>query len=252
MAIVEVTDVRKTFRIPSVRRNTVREHALDFFRPRPFEDLVVLDGVTFQIHAGESVGIMGRNGGGKSTLLKTIAGIYQPDTGRVAVRAGVTSVLELGVGWNPELDAVDNILLVGGVLGRSVRDLRSAMDEILGFAELERFANVKLQHFSSGMAARLAFAIAFQSVREVLLLDEIFAVGDAAFKKKCEQRYLELRAAGHTIVLVSHEPPVITRFCSRAIFLDRGRVAFDGRPGEAAEAYESTLRGPNLVQLSAG
>src|SRR6187455_756668 len=206
MALIEVRGVSKAFRIPTVRRETVREHVLGLLEPRRFERLQVLDRVSFDVQPGETLGIMGRNGGGKSTLLKILCGVYPPDSGTVTRRAAITPILELGVGWNPELDAIDNVCLIGSVMGLTLREIRQRMDRMLAFAELEPFANLKLKHFSSGMSARLAYAVAFEAVREVLVLDEIFAVGDAGFKEKCEERYRELRKAGHTIVLVSHDP----------------------------------------------
>lgn len=243
MPIVEIRKLSKGFSIPSVRRDTLREHALDLFRRRPSERLSVLESVSFEVERGETLGIMGRNGCGKSTLLKIISGIYQPDAGSVTVRAPVTPILELGVGWNPELDAVDNILLVGSVMGMPLRALRQAVDGILAFAELERFANLRLQHYSSGMAARLAYAVAFWAVRDVLILDEILAVGDAGFRERCERRYRELRAHGHTVLLVSHDPRLVTTFCDRALLLDRGRVAVAGRPERVVEAYGRLVQG---------
>ena len=234
---IAVRDLAKSFRIPSVRRTTVREHALAFWRPRQFETLRVLEGVNFEVEAGEAFGIMGRNGCGKSTLLKILAGIYRPDRGSVSVHGGLTPILELGVGWNPELDAVDNILLAGSVLGLTLRDLRARTHGILEFAELERFAQLQLKHYSSGMAARLAYAVAFQAVREVLVLDEVFAVGDAGFKQRCEVRCRELHREGRTVVLVSHTPSVVADFCSRAVLLDGGRVVAAGPAEEVAEAY---------------
>jgi ABC-type polysaccharide/polyol phosphate transport system ATPase subunit len=241
MSILEASNLSKSFLIPSVRRNTVREHALDFFRPRPVERLQVLDGVSFSVKRGETLAILGRNGSGKSTLLKILSGIYQADGGSLHVRAPITPILELGVGWNPELDAIDNIMLIGTVMGMSLRSLRAATDEILGFAELERFARLKLQHFSSGMASRLAYAIAFTAVQEVLILDEIFAVGDAGFKAKCETRYRELSAAGHTVVMVSHQPAIVNEFCDRALLLEQGRIIADGPPEMVSERYLSLL-----------
>jgi ABC-type polysaccharide/polyol phosphate transport system ATPase subunit/glycosyltransferase involved in cell wall biosynthesis len=241
MAIIEIRDVVKSFVIPSARRATVREHVLDLFRPRPVRELSVLDGVSFEVQPGETVGLMGRNGSGKSTLLRIIAGIYRPDRGAVTVRAPMTPILELGLGWNPELDAVDNILLLGSVLGRSLRELRAAVDEILAFAELEAFANVKLQHYSSGMAARLAYAVAFTAPREVLLLDEIFAVGDAGFKERCQGRYRELVAAGRTVLLASHDAGVVTSFCDRALLLEGGRIVTDDAPARVGRAYLDLL-----------
>src|SRR5213082_3033440 len=215
--LLDVDGVSKAFWIPSVRRETVREHVFGLLQPRRFERLHVLDQVSFGLRRGEALGIMGRNGSGKSTLLKIVCGVYPPDRGRVHVRAAVTPILELGVGWNPELDAVDNVLLIGSVMGLSLRQIHQSMDEILRFAELERFANLKLMHYSSGMSARLGYAVAFQAVREVLVLDEIFSVGDAGFRERCEARYRDLRSSGHTVIIVSHDPRIISEFCDRAL-----------------------------------
>jgi ABC-2 type transport system ATP-binding protein len=239
--IVEVRGVSKTFRIPSVRRDTVREHALDLFRRRPQERLRVLDDVSFELGRGESLGLMGRNGSGKSTLMKIVSGIYPCDAGEVSVRAPITPILELGVGWNPDLDAIDNIELLGTVMGLSLRELRAAKDEILAFADLERFANLELRHYSSGMAARLAYAVAFRAVREVLILDEIFAVGDAGFKERCQARYRELHRAGHSLLLVSHDPRTIATFCDRALLLEGGRIVMAGPAAQVADSYLSLL-----------
>jgi ABC-type polysaccharide/polyol phosphate transport system ATPase subunit len=241
MSLIEVNAVSKAFWIPSVRRDTVREHLLGMLQPRQFQRLQVLDEVSFDLRPGEALGVMGRNGCGKSTLLKIVCGVYPPDRGRVSVHAAVTPILELGVGWNPELDAVDNVLLIGSVMGLSLRQIHRSMEEILAFAELERFANLKLKHFSSGMSARLGYAVAFKAVREVLVLDEIFAVGDAGFKARCEERYWELRALGHTVIIVSHDPRVISSFCDRALLLEGGRIMMDGKASEIADRYLSML-----------
>lgn len=239
--VVEALGVSKSFVIPSVRRETVREHALDFFRPRATERLRVLDGVSFELRPGESLGLMGRNGSGKSTLLRIVSGIYPADAGRVDVRAAMTPILELGVGWNPDLDAIDNIELLGTVMGLTLRDLRAATASILEFAGLERFAHLELRHYSSGMAARLAYAVAFRAVRDVLILDEIFAVGDAEFKERCQGRYRELHRAGHSMLLVSHEPRTITAFCDRALLLEGGRIIMAGPSAEVADRYLALL-----------
>ena len=240
-ALIEVDGVSKTFQIPSVRRDTVREHVLGLFEPRRVDPLRVLDAVSFDLRRGETLGIMGRNGSGKSTLLRVICGIYAPDRGQVRVHAGITPLLELGVGWNPELDAVDNVYLMGTVLGLSLRGVSSALDGILRFAEVDRFARLKLKHFSTGMASRLAYAVAFAAVRDVLILDEIFAVGDAGFRARCEQRYRQLRAAGHTVLLVSHDPRVIETFCDRALLLERGQVILEGPASAVAARYLDAL-----------
>jgi ABC-2 type transport system ATP-binding protein len=241
MPLIEVDTVSKAFRIPSVHRQTIREHFLGVLEPRRFERLQVLDGVSVDVRRGEALGIMGRNGSGKSTLLKIMCGVFLPDQGRVTTRAAITPILELGVGWNPELDAVDNVLLIGSVMGLSLQQIRRSMDEILAFAELERFANLKLMHYSSGMSARLGYAVAFQAVREVLVLDEIFAVGDAGFRERCEERYWQLRSLGHTVIVVSHDPRIITEFCDRAVLLEGGHILMDGDATEVSKRYVSML-----------
>jgi len=241
MSLIEVDSVSKAFWIPSVRRDTVREHFFGMLQPRKFQRLQVLDTVSLTLRRGEALGIMGRNGSGKSTLLKIVSGVYAPDQGRVNVLAPITPILELGVGWNPELDAIDNVLLIGSVMGLSLREIRRDMGEILAFAELERFANLKLKHYSSGMSERLGYAVAFKAVREVLVLDEIFAVGDAGFKARCEQRYWELRRLGHSAIIVSHNTRIIAEFCDRALLLDSGRVVMDAPAKEVADRYVSSL-----------
>jgi ABC-type polysaccharide/polyol phosphate transport system ATPase subunit len=247
MGVLEAASISKTFRIPHVARTTVRQHALALFRPRMFRNLTVLDGVSFELRPGESLGLMGRNGCGKSTLLKIMAGIYQPDRGHVIRHAAITPILELGLGWNPELDAIDNVYLIGAVMGLTLAEIRAALDEILAFAELEAFANLKLQHYSSGMAARLAYAVAFHAVRDVLILDEVFAVGDAGFKVRCEERYRQLSAAGHSIILVSHNPRIIAGFCTRALLLEEGRIRADGPADRVCDEYERLLAGEACV-----
>jgi ABC-2 type transport system ATP-binding protein len=239
--LVEVNAVSKSFEIPSVHRETLREHLFGVLEPRRFERLQVLDQVSFELRAGETLGIMGRNGSGKSTLLKILCGIYTPDAGEVRVHTGITPILELGIGWNPELDAIDNVFLIGTVMGLSLRAVESRLDRILAFAEVERFARLKLKHYSSGMASRLAYAVAFEAVREVLVLDEIFAVGDAGFRAKCEERYHRLKDDGHSVLLVSHDPRVIMEFCQRAVLLEDGKIAKVGPPQQVWSLYESLL-----------
>jgi len=238
---LEVRNVSKSFRIPTKRRDTIREHVLDFFRPHPTERLAVLDDINVAVRRGETIGVMGRNGCGKSTLLKVISGIYRPESGSVVAHAPITPILELGVGWNPELDAIDNIYLLGSVMGLTLRELRASMEEILAFADLERFANLELRFYSSGMASRLAYAVAFRAVREILILDEIFAVGDAGFRERCETRYRELSTAGHTVLMVSRTPQTVASFCHRALLIEGGRVLLDGTGEEVASAYMRLL-----------
>ena len=241
MTLIEVRQLAKSFLIPSAKRETLREHALHFFRRRSFERLDVLRSVSFEVAAGETIGIMGRNGSGKSTLLKILCGIYRPDSGSLHVRAPITPILELGLGWNPELDGVDNVMLIGTAMGMSLRQARESLDEILAFAGLERFAGMPLKHYSSGMAARLAYSVAFKAVRDILVLDEIFAVGDQAFRARCEAKYRELSARGHTVVLVSHDLRIVSTFCDRALLLDCGTIATVGSGEEVAEEYRRRL-----------
>jgi len=241
VSVIEVRQLAKSFWIPSAKRETVREHVLHVFRRRSFERLDVLRSVSFDVQAGETIGIMGRNGSGKSTLLRLLCGIYRADSGSLDVRAPLTPILELGLGWNPELDGVDNVMLIGTAMGLSLREARESLDEILAFAGLERFAGLPLKHYSSGMAARLAYSVAFKAVREVLVLDEIFAVGDQEFRARCEARYRELSARGHTVVLVSHEPRIISTFCNRALLLEGGTIVKEGTGEEVAEDYRRRL-----------
>ena len=241
MGVIDVRDLRKTFRIPSVKRETIREHLFGALTRRTWDELRVLDGVTFSVEKGETFGIMGRNGCGKSTLLKILSGIYRPDGGAVEVNAPVTPILELGLGWNGELTAEDNVLLTGTAMGLTIKEVRNELQRILQFAELERFANLELKHYSSGMSARLAYAIAFHAVREILILDEVLAVGDAGFRQKCVERFHELRKAGRTIVMVGHDADAMATFCDRAILLDGGKIILEGAPKTIADEYQRML-----------
>ena len=241
LPLIEIDSVSKSFWIPDEPRHTVREHVMAGFMPRPRRRLPVLDSVSLQLHKGEALGVMGANGCGKSTLLKLVCGIYIPDEGTITTRAAITPILDLGVGWNPELDAVDNVYLIGGLMGLSLPEIARSLDAILEFAELRPFARMHLKHFSSGMAARLAYAVAFQAVREVLVLDEVLAVGDAGFKQRCEERYKEIRAAGHTTLVVSHEPYIIRSFCDRALMLRDGRIVAEGTASDVADEYLASL-----------
>ena len=236
-SLIELQNVSKSFWIPDEHRETIREHVFAAFRPRPLRELKVLESVSLALQRGEALGLMGGNGAGKSTLLKILCGIYVPDSGCVVTNATITPILELGVGWNPELDAIDNIYLMGTIMGLSLGELRRDVGEILDFAEVTPFARLQLKHYSSGMSARLAYAVAFRAVREVLVLDEILAVGDAGFKRRCEERYRELRRRGHSAIVVSHNPDIISSFCDRALLLEHGRFVMEGPAKDVAAAY---------------
>lgn len=237
LPLIEARRVSKTFRVPGARRQTLREQVLGRERSPSLDTLHVLRDVSLEVRRGESLGIMGRNGSGKSTLLKVLCGIYQADSGSVTLRAPVMPLLELALGWNPDLDAVDNILVLSTLMGMSLREARAAVDEILAFAGLEGFAHQKARYFSSGMSARLAYSVAFRAVREVLVLDEIFAVGDAGFRARCEARFRQLVAEGYTVVMVSHEPATVARFCTRGLLLEGGRFVLEDSGANVAAAY---------------
>ncbi|HOQ42803.1 MAG TPA: ATP-binding cassette domain-containing protein [Smithellaceae bacterium] len=245
MVALDIQELHKSFFIPTVKLDTLREHVLNSFKLRKYfrnrRELRVLSGVSFSVQAGETVGIMGRNGSGKSTLLKIITGIYQPDRGEVRCTIPITPILDLGVGWNPELDAVDNIYLLGTVMGLTLRELKTAKDDILEFAGLQEFSRLELKHYSSGMAMRLAYSVAFRAVRGLLILDEVFAVGDMEFKERCYKRYEEIRQAGHTVLMVSHNPLDIGRFCDHAILIEGGKIVLEGNGEEIARAYVQSL-----------
>jgi ABC-2 type transport system ATP-binding protein len=242
VSTIEVQDVSKTFRIPSVRRDTVREQFFGLLRPPRFDDLRVLDSVSFRVERGETVGLVGRNGSGKSTLLRILCGIYRSDGGHTRVEGEMTPILDLGIGWNGELDAIDNILLLGAVMGMSLHEAKASIDEVLAFADLERFARLAVKHYSSGMAARLAYSVAFKAARDVLVLDEILAVGDAGFRVRCEDRFRALQSQGCTAIVVSHDQRVIEEFCDRALLLEGGRIRMDDRPPAVLAAYADLLR----------
>ncbi len=254
MVALKVLEIHKSFFIPAVKLETVREHILNSFRFRKYlkdgRELKVLSGINFSVKAGETMGIMGRNASGKSTLLKIISGIYQPDRGTVECAIPITPILDLGVGWNPELDAIDNIYLLGTVMGLTLHELKTAKDEILEFAGLQEFSRLELKHYSSGMAMRLAYSVAFRAVRGLLILDEVFAVGDMEFKEKCYQRYEEIRQAGHTVLMVSHDPADVGRFCDRAILLEGGGIVQEGSGKEIAGAYVRSLSTEKCQQRS--
>jgi ABC-type polysaccharide/polyol phosphate transport system ATPase subunit len=237
MDVIEVRSVSKTFILPHEQRTTLKEHFLHPFGSRTYERQTALDDVTVSVHAGEFFGIVGLNGSGKSTLLKIIASIYQPDSGTVTVRGKLSPFIELGVGFNPDLTGRDNILINGTLLGLSRRELEERFDSILEFAELARFADQKLKNYSSGMQMRLAYSIAIQVHFDILLLDEVLAVGDQEFQQKCYATFDDFRAQGKTIVLVSHSLEAAEQFCDRAMLLEAGRVRAIGDARDVIATY---------------
>ncbi len=233
---VSVRDVSKSFVIPHHRVLTMKERLLHPRRGQA-DRLDVLRGIDFDIREGEFFGIVGRNGSGKSTLLKCMAGIYAPDAGDIGIRGKLATFIELGVGFNPDLNARDNAILNATLLGLSSREARRRFDEIIAFAELEEFADLQLRNFSSGMHVRLAFSVAIHVDAEVLLIDEVLAVGDMAFQQKCFETFDRFRAEGRTVVFVTHDMALVERFCTRALMLEAGQIAAFGDPPRVAVEY---------------
>ncbi len=235
--IIEARGVTKSFRIPSHRIDSFKERAVRPFARMEYRELQALRDVSFDIHRGEFFGIVGRNGSGKSTLLKIMASIYRADAGTVRMAGRLAPFIELGVGFNADLSARENVVLNGVMMGLSQREARGRLDAIMEFAELEEFVDMKLKNYSSGMMVRLAFSVMIQSDAEILLIDEVLAVGDAAFQQKCADVFREMRAAGRTIVLVTHDMTSVSTYCHRAMLLEDGELMYIGEPEEAERRY---------------
>ena len=234
---ISVEHVSKAFRLPHQQYSTLKERALHPFRSRTFDVLRAVQDVTVEIPRGEFFGIVGRNGSGKSTLLKCLAGIYDVDEGRVEINGRLSPFIELGVGFNPDLTARDNVIINAVMLGLSRKQARERFDDIVAFAELEEFIDLKLKNYSSGMYVRLAFATAIQVDADILLIDEVLAVGDAAFQQKCFDELTRLQEAGRTLLFVTHDMGAVERFCDRAMLLERGCVIDIGEPASIARQY---------------
>ena len=249
---ISIREVSKAFRLPHQQYNTLKERVLHPFRARSFETLSALQKVSAEIPPGEFFGIVGRNGSGKSTLLKCLAGIYEIDEGEIAVQGRLSPFIELGVGFNPELTARDNVIINAIMLGLSRREARERFDDILAFSELEEFVDLKLKNYSSGMHVRLAFATAVQVDADVLLIDEVLAVGDAAFQQKCFDEFARLRGAGRTMLLVTHDMGAVERYCDRAMLLESGRVVDIDEPTSIARQYNQLNFPPIVAGRRAG
>lgn len=247
---IRVHNVSKTFKLPHERQTSLKSLFLNFYKKkRSYEEQRALTDISFEIKRGEFFGIVGRNGSGKSTLLKLLAGIYSPNKGHIAVYGKLTPFIELGVGFNPELTGRENVFLNGALLGFSRKEVEAMYDEIVQFAELERFMDQKLKNYSSGMQVRLAFSIAIRAQPDILVLDEVLAVGDAAFQKKCTDYFERLKRKGQTIVLVTHDMGVVRRYCSRALLVEDGQIKAVGSPDRIANQY--TLDNVNAERAAA-
>lgn len=242
---IVVEGVSKTFRIPLDRATTLKYRVTHLLSSGRMRDFPALMDIGFSVPKGQFLGIVGHNGSGKSTLLKLLSRIYVPDCGEIRIDGRVSPFLELGVGFNPELTARENVYLNGAVLGISRREIDEKVDAILQFAEVADFSEMKLKNFSSGMQVRLAFSVAIEADAEVLLMDEVLAVGDARFAEKCFDVFARYKRDGRTVVLVTHDIGSVNAYCDRALLLDHGRLVADGRPDEVTALYRRMALAPS-------
>ncbi|MEP7286462.1 MAG: ABC transporter ATP-binding protein [Chloroflexota bacterium] len=240
---IEVNNVSKRFWMERNQASTVSGFFINLLNrnKKPRRSFMAVRDVTLHVYPGETIGLIGANGSGKSTLLKMIAGIYAPTEGTVAVRKRLVSLLELGTGFNSELTGRENVYLNGSLLGRTRKEMQAVFDPIVEFAGVREFIDAPLKHYSSGMVVRLGFAVASHVDAEIMLLDEIFAVGDDQFQRKCFQRLHEFQAEGRTLILVSHALPTIQQLCSRAMWLSRGKVMDEGPTDQVVGAYKTYI-----------
>lgn len=235
---IKVDSVSKSFKLPHEKNSSIKSALINFRKKkRGYEMQHVLKDISFEIKKGEFFGIVGRNGSGKSTLLKLISQIYTPDKGSITVNGKLTPFIELGVGFNPELSGRDNVYLNGALLGFSRAEMDEMYDEIVAFAELERFMDQKLKNYSSGMQVRLAFSIAIRTNTDILVLDEVLAVGDEAFQRKCNEYFASVKNEGKTIILVTHGMDAVRKYCDRAMMVRKGEIVTIGSPEDVANEY---------------
>ncbi len=242
LPVVELQDVTVRYRVPRERYRTFKEFAIRRVQGRvQFEDLLALDGVSFQVHKGEVFGLVGANGAGKTTLLRLVARVMRPTKGRVIVRGRVAPLLAMGAGFHPELTGRENVFLNGALLGYTRHQIEERMEWIVAFSELGGFIDAPLRTYSSGMMARLGFAVATAEMPDVLIVDEVLSVGDIAFQEKSAARIREFREAGATILLVTHSMGMVKKMCNRAALLDHGRVIELGEAKQVAEKFEKYM-----------
>jgi len=234
---INLTNITKTFNIPKEKLDSLQERLLSFKLRSDTRKFKALNNITFQVKKGEWLGVIGPNGSGKSTLLKVIAGIYKQDKGKIEVNGYLVPFLELGVGFNLELSAKDNIFLNGVILGMNRKKIQQKFNQIVNFANIKPFINQKLKNFSSGMQVRLAFSIAMQSAGDVFLLDEVLAVGDYQFQKKCDIVFKTMKQQGKTVILVSHNLDSIIQYCDKTIWLDHGKIVSYDAPRSVVNQY---------------
>lgn len=235
---ISVKDLHKSFKLPTEQAFGLKQAIFNRLRGiKGYKEQKVLRGLNFEVKKGDFIGIVGRNGSGKSTLLKILAGIYYPEKGEIKINGTLVPFIELGVGFNPELTGRENVYMNGALLGFSNEEMDKMYDDIWEFAELKEFQDQKLKNYSSGMQVRLAFSIAIRARGDILLLDEVLAVGDAAFQQKCADYFNSLKDKKQTVILVTHSMDNVRKFCTRAILLDDGKIVDEGDPNKIAEAY---------------
>lgn len=238
--VIEVNDVSMHFNLMVERVDSIKEYVMKLVKGKLlYNDFVALSHVSFKVQKGEIVGLVGLNGAGKSTLLKIIAGVLKPTEGKVITRGTIAPLIEVGAGFDPELTARENVYLNGAILGHDRKFMDSKFDEIIDFAELQNFVDVPVKNFSSGMYARLGFAIATMVQPDILIVDEVLSVGDYKFQQKCEKRIREMIQNGVTIILVSHEIKLIQKLCTKVIWLEHGSVKDIGNAEIISKEYES-------------
>lgn len=236
--VISVKNLHKSFKLPTERAWGLKQAIFNRLKGiKGYKEQKVLNGISFDIHRNEFVGIVGRNGSGKSTLLKTLAKIYFPEKGSIVINGSLIPFIELGVGFNPDLTGRENVYLNGALLGFSNKEMDTMYDEIVDFAELRDFMDQKLKNYSSGMQVRLAFSIAIRAKGDILLLDEVLAVGDAAFQQKCNNYFSQIKGS-QTVILVTHSMENVRKYCTRAILIDNGKIKTQGNPEKVAKAYE--------------
>lgn len=246
---IKVENVSKSFKLPHEKTDSIKSLLTTIgSRSKTYEQQKALNNISFEVKKGEFFGVIGRNGSGKSTLLKILAEIYTPDSGSVEVKGKLVPFIELGVGFNPELTGRENVYLNGALLGFSRKEMSDMYKDIVEFAELERFMDQKLKNYSSGMQVRLAFSIAIRAQGDILLLDEILAVGDQAFQFKCLNYFKELKKEKKTVVLVTHDMNNIKEFCDKALIIDRGDFVDIASPAKAAETYDAINEAKEAAQ----
>ena len=235
---VKVDHVSKYFKLPTEATNSLRTTLVNRFRGiKGYKEQHVLKDINFEVEEGDFFGIVGRNGSGKSTLLKIISQIYVPEKGKVTVNGKMVSFIELGVGFNPELTGRENVYMNGALLGFSTNEIDNMYDGIVEFAELEEFMNQKLKNYSSGMQVRLAFSVAIKAQGDVLILDEVLAVGDEAFQRKCNDYFMERKKSGKTTILVTHDMGAVKKYCNKAVLIEDGLIKAYGEPFNVANQY---------------